>query len=67
MNYEYSMCFFVTRLHITDTKFPGDRINMCIVIASIFFHKRYFYKSKKNWKSSYGFWNINKFIQNFEK
>ena len=29
-----------------------------------FFSKRYFYKRQKNWKNSYGFWTINKFIWN---
>ena len=32
--------------------------------ASIFVSKRYFKKRKKNWKNSYEFWKIDKFIRN---
>ena len=55
---------FVPRFHITRKNFPGYWSNSCTVIASIFFQKWYFEKRKKNFKHSYGFWKINKFIWN---
>ena len=61
MNFGY---VFVPRFQITHKNFISDCTYSCIVITSIFFQKRYFEKRKKNYKTSYGFWKIDKFIWN---
>ena len=58
---------FVMRFRITHTNIPWDWTNSCPFIGSIFFQKRCFQKRKKNWKSSYESWKINKFISNEKK
>ena len=51
---------FVTRFHIARKEFQSDWTNSWMILASIFID-RYFHKRKKN---LYGFWKINKFIEN---
>ena len=49
----------VPKFHIILKNFLNDCRNSCTpVIGSIYYQKRYF----ENWKNSYGFWKINKFI-----
>ena len=45
------------RIQTTQMNFSGG----CEIRATIFL-ERYFHNRKKNWKSSYGFWKIDKFI-----
>ena len=53
---------FLTRFHVTHENFSGDWTKLQLFFFFFLFKNGIFANVKKNWKKSYEFWKINKFI-----